>query len=181
MPKISGLPQDSSPSTDDYTITVDTTSGQAKKVSLSDLVTLIYANYPQTAWSSWTPTWSTFVKGNGTVSAKYIQIGKTVHFRIHVVFGSTTTMGSNSNYTLPVTAISYAGTAAQQVIGQIRYLDAGINAYFGQTMWGSTTIGTIEVGNAAGTYLNSGGVNNTIPFTWGTNDEFHINGTYEAA
>lgn len=46
MPKITGLPQDSSPSTDDFTITVDTTSGQAKKVTLADLATLVYNSLP---------------------------------------------------------------------------------------------------------------------------------------
>ncbi len=41
MTKISNLPQDSTPSSDDFTITVDTTSGQAKKVSLADLGTYL--------------------------------------------------------------------------------------------------------------------------------------------
>lgn len=41
MTKITALPADTSPTTDDITITVDTTSGQAKKVTLSDLITLI--------------------------------------------------------------------------------------------------------------------------------------------
>lgn len=46
MGKLSALPQDSTPSTDDYTVTVDTGSGQTKKILLSDLITLIYNNKP---------------------------------------------------------------------------------------------------------------------------------------
>ncbi len=37
MTKITALPADNTPSSDDYTVTVDTTSGQTKKVLLSDL------------------------------------------------------------------------------------------------------------------------------------------------
>lgn len=37
MGKLSALPQDSTPTGDDYTVTVDTGSGQTKKVLISDL------------------------------------------------------------------------------------------------------------------------------------------------
>jgi len=44
MTKISTLPQDNSPTGDDYTVTVDTGSGQTKKVLLSDLLTYVNAS-----------------------------------------------------------------------------------------------------------------------------------------
>lgn len=39
MPKISTLPQDTAPTGDDYTVTIETASGQTKKVLLSDMLT----------------------------------------------------------------------------------------------------------------------------------------------
>jgi hypothetical protein len=42
MPKISQLPQDSAPTTDDYLVAVDSTSGQTKKVLVSDVETLAF-------------------------------------------------------------------------------------------------------------------------------------------
>ena len=44
MTKITALPADSSPTGDDYTVSVDTTSGQTKKVLLSDLLAYINAS-----------------------------------------------------------------------------------------------------------------------------------------
>ena len=46
MTKITALPADTSPSTDDYTVTVDTGSGQTKKVLLSDLLSMYFNNAP---------------------------------------------------------------------------------------------------------------------------------------
>ena len=44
------------------------------------------------AWQDWTPTYTNFSLGNGTVDARYTQIGKTVHFTISIVLGSTSSM-----------------------------------------------------------------------------------------
>lgn len=46
MTKISTLPADSAPTGDDYTVTVDTGSGQTKKVLLSDLLSYIAGTGP---------------------------------------------------------------------------------------------------------------------------------------
>lgn len=42
MPKISQLPQDSTPSTDDYVVTVDSTSGQTRRVSIADYLSATF-------------------------------------------------------------------------------------------------------------------------------------------
>jgi len=49
MGKISQLPPDSSPSADDYTVTVDSSTNQTKKVRLSDLVTSVVNQMSSTA------------------------------------------------------------------------------------------------------------------------------------
>lgn len=67
MGKISALPADSSPSSDDYTVTVDTSSGQTKKILLSDLITLIFNNKPAVNIQSTTLAPANF----NTTSASY--------------------------------------------------------------------------------------------------------------
>jgi hypothetical protein len=56
MPKISGLPQDTSPTTDDYIVTLDSTSGTDKKVLLSSLSGLFNVKRTSTITSSASPT-----------------------------------------------------------------------------------------------------------------------------
>lgn len=61
------------------------------------------------AWSSYTPTWA--AKGNGTIDGHYLQVGKTVHFSIVMVCGSTTDFTTGWVVTLPVAPRDIAATA----------------------------------------------------------------------
>lgn len=57
------------------------------------------------AWTSWTPTFAGFTLGNGTVVAKYTQVGKIVHWNVVVTCGSTSAdSAATATFTLPVTA-----------------------------------------------------------------------------
>jgi hypothetical protein len=56
------------------------------------------------AWQTWSPTLSNLTQGNGTIEAKYIQIGKTVYFRFTFILGTTSAVGSIPTITLPVTS-----------------------------------------------------------------------------
>ena len=42
------------------------------------------------AWTSYTPTFTNLTLNNGTIDFKYVQIGKTVHVRGLLTWGSTT-------------------------------------------------------------------------------------------
>ena len=44
MPKITNLPADPNPTTDDYIVSLDSTTGQTKKVLLSDIATAVASN-----------------------------------------------------------------------------------------------------------------------------------------
>jgi hypothetical protein len=44
------------------------------------------------AWTTWAPTWTNVTVGNGTVIAKYAVVGKTVFFRVAIIFGTTTSI-----------------------------------------------------------------------------------------
>ena len=59
----------------------------------------------QSAWATWTPTWTNITIGNAVVTGRYTQIGKTVHASLDVTFGTTsTTNGSLQSFTLPINA-----------------------------------------------------------------------------
>ena len=54
-------------------------------------------------YTSWTPTLTNITIGNGTVTAAYVQIGKHIHAQIRITLGSTSTVGGNPGFSLPVT------------------------------------------------------------------------------
>jgi len=139
MTKITQLPQDTSPTTDDLTITVDSTSGQAKKLLLSDLITLIYANYPATAWTSYTPTITNLTQGTGTLASKYIQIGKTVIYQGRFTFSGTSSVGGVLTISLPVTAVS-STYATREPLGIGMIFDSNVSeTYQTNVIFASTT------------------------------------------
>lgn len=134
------------------------------------------------AWQSWVPAWTNLTIGNATVTANYSQIGKTVTCYLRVVLGSTSSVGTNPLFTLPVTAAS--GYNSANNILAIGYAeDAGVSGY--NIVIGinaSTTLGALFTANASGTYLNmTSGVSSTTPFTFGTGDYFNATFSYQAA
>ncbi len=140
------------------------------------------------SWKSWTPTLGalvgSFSLGNGTMVGRYIQIGKTVHYRLHITFGSTSTMAIvQPTFTLPVATPTYANTAGT-VMGFVHMEETGVGNAFGvveKAAINPTTTMTIFVYNTAGTYQTLGNLTTTVPFIWGDTDQINISGTYEAA
>ena len=132
------------------------------------------------AWASWTPTWTNASVGDGTVTAKYSQIGKTVFCRLTFVLGSTSSVGTSVSFSLPVTAATYP--SAFMPIGEAHFLDASVPALFkGAVLWSSTTTAALNVENASGTYTSLAALTNLIPFTWTTSDAIECQFHYEAA
>lgn len=133
------------------------------------------------AWTSWTPTLSgRFDDADWTKTCSYVQIGKTVFFRMKLVATTAAPMGGGTTdalFTLPVTAASgYAGTDQTAGIGGGGFYDSG-TAVFAATVVissSSNAIGRIRTSALAA-------VTSTSPFTWTTSDEITVSGTYEAA
>lgn len=129
------------------------------------------------AWKTYAPTLSGgWANGNGTYTlARYALLGKLVFFAVDFNIGSTTTKGTTLTMSLPVATSSTAtlsnlrGTA---VIGATVY-DL---TWFGA----STTAITAGALNSAGTYTTRTGITSAIPGTWATNDNFRVQGFYQA-
>lgn len=126
------------------------------------------------AWTTYTPSLTSWAVGNGTLSGSYVQIGKTVTFKIKLTAGSTTTFTSVPTFGLPVTAISGDELYAYNCIG----FDSSINGYFFGNI---IPISTTGIQPAWRTTALTYSVGASIPFTPATSDIFYFSGTYEAA
>lgn len=132
------------------------------------------------AWTTYTPTWTSTgtapALGNGTLTGRYMKIGRTVIVQINLVAGSTTTFGTgNYSFSLPVTAgtTGLAETGAAQLLGVDRWS------------------GTVIISSAATTvspFVPISNVNTRSDFITGTRPETLASGaqirmgfTYEAA
>jgi len=127
-------------------------------------------------WTSWTPGYDNITVGNGTVVAKYQQIGKTVHLRFSLVFGSTTTIAFLPGIGLPVQAAAN-GFSQSNVL----FADSGALGYHGSVYFNSVNAVYLYAQKVNSTYNVMDGVSSTVPFTWGNLDSIFIYMTYEAA
>jgi hypothetical protein len=149
------------------------TNGQVLTADSTEATGLKWASG---AWTTWTPTLGNMVIGNGTIVARYQQTAKVINFSIKVTFGSTTTISNSPSITLPVSANSQAYFVCQ-------ITDSGVAGY--------TANGIIPTADLSKIYLDlidttssraaSAVFSATSPFTWGTNDNFSISGSYEVA
>jgi hypothetical protein len=129
------------------------------------------------AWQSWTPTFTNFTLGNGTVVAKYSKIGKTVICKFKVALGTTSIMGLNITFSTPTnTAIDIPNTS----VGTIYYEKLAILGFEGVIRLNPNTVAPIVI-NTAGTYAASNTLGTNQPFVWGAGDFFAGTFTYEEA
>lgn len=129
------------------------------------------------AWTTWTPTIGNITVGNGTTTARYCQIGKTVIVEFQFILGSTSAVSGAPTLTLPVTAKN----GNFRFNGSATLLDYGTAGYFGGFSMSSTTQGYFTSVVTTGNLAYEGGINATVPFTWTTNDKLQLTMIYEAA
>lgn len=143
------------------------------------------------AWTSWTPSWATTSGsatpsfGNATLDCKYTRIGRTIIYRMNIVFGSTTNFGSSPSgsdnwlFSMPV-----AAPASGVPVGYVSYWVGNLTkALAGLAHLNSTTqiIMYTGSGNVDNSSLAGGIVDSVSPLTWANGDRLSIIGQYEAA
>lgn len=132
------------------------------------------------AWQTWVPAYTNFTLGNGSLTyAKYIQIGKTVHFRIRIVIGSSTSITGSMGFSLPVAAVTGV-TDGDALNSKCTYIDTGVASYSGHLEFSSTTVGKYMISTTNATYAGDTNVNGTVPFAFGDTDKLVAAGSYEA-
>jgi len=125
------------------------------------------------AWTTFTPTLGGWTLGNGTLTGKYVRIGKTVHYRIEYTVGSTDTIAGTPTWAMPVNGA--VGVTSRTPCGVATLHDTSATAYR-HYVAGYTVANVILVFNPDGSLTTA-----TAPWTWATGDHISITGTYEAA
>jgi len=132
------------------------------------------------SWVSFTPTLTNITLGNGSLTARYIQIEKFVMVKFRFTMGSTSSMSTNPAASLPVTADTTATGSASW--GGLAYIDdAGTNNFHGTVTLGTSTRMDFYVLSVGAPYVNLGGITSTTPMTWTTSDILTATFWYEAA
>lgn len=148
-------------------------SGSTKKTTAQAIANL--APSGSDVWADYTPSFTNLTVGNGTLVGRYSQSGKTVKFKVSLVFGSTTSITASSavRVSVPVTAASGRHVVAAY------YLDSGARHWCAVGVIGD--VSSTDVNLKSPDSVASGDVAQTAPFTWTTNDVMVVGGTYEAA
>jgi hypothetical protein len=132
---------------------------------------------PMGAWQSYTPTFTGFTLGDGTIEvAKYSQIGNTVHCKVQVTLGSTSAVTGSITIGLPVSANNDYNSAqgvSKLIAGGV--LGTGIVAV------NTPTTARLFPLLANGTYVTNTNTTATVPGTWASGSSFAFFITYEAA
>jgi hypothetical protein len=141
----------------------------------TDLATT--AGQPGGAWVSYTATWTNI--SNGTKTAKYMQLGKTVFFR--ALFVVTTSPGVSGNFTVTLPVTGTSTNLASQFCASF-YDDSATRTYPAMIHAVSTTALTISAQQFPGlTDSYNATPSSSLPFTWTTDDRIEVSGFYEVA
>ncbi|MFJ9313808.1 hypothetical protein ACIRN4_06405 [Pimelobacter simplex] len=160
-------------------------SGVPKRQDFQDMATTanaaILAAAPPGSWptyaASWTASGTNPAIGNGSIAGRYIQIGKTVIFRVNISMGSTTTYGSGQYSVSLPTAANAAGLQID-VRCDVAIAGAAYDAR-GRIVAGGTSVLLYCDPTTAGG--SSRAVAATAPATFANGSLIVVQGTYEAA
>jgi hypothetical protein len=131
------------------------------------------ADFPEGAWQTWAPTLGGgWANGNGVWTALYAQIGKTVFITGKFTIGSTTTIGTDLNVSLPVntsgSGVVYLGTS--RLVGNMGMCVVAISA---------PTITTLRAITVSGSNIEQTTITSTIPVTWTAGMAIEFSLTYQ--
>lgn len=132
------------------------------------------------AWTAYTPArhngagGATLGVGNGTQTGHFKRQGQVVHFRISLLFGTTTSIGTDDYaFTLPLTPAVSVG-----IVGSAVLSDATNGKFFAKNWHG---IGGLEVVIVAENGDRVSGAGGGSPIAWASGDRIILAGSYEAA
>jgi hypothetical protein len=131
------------------------------------------------AWAS--PIALGITIGNGTLTSSYYRLGKVIRCRFDFIFGTTSALTGDTQFTLPVAAVS-----ARTIEGAGWAFDSSAVSRFEVIPFNTsgTTLCLTRCAQVGGTYSTfSGALSATVPFgaAWATGDELVVNFSYLAA
>lgn len=140
----------------------------------------------ESEWISWTPVLAagagSFTLGNGTLSARYRYTGGQIAFIFRMLFGSSSSIGTNPSFTLPA---NIEGTySAYAVVGRGTLgVTNGSAVADGVCYRTATSVNQVTIGtwNVSSTFPAITGATISTPFGWGANCYIELAGTYNPA
>lgn len=139
-----------------------------------------------TAWTSYTPTWTNLTLGNAVLNyASYALVGKICIYKVHYTFGSTTNATSTIGISVPVNfAANYATSVLSFFTGQGLYTDTSAGLSYTFTIGRSlSNLARFFANVTNATYGSIGTMNASFPaaLTTGnaTGDTFQFSIIYE--
>jgi hypothetical protein len=145
-------------------------------------------------WQNYTPTWSSATGGgtawdygsSSTIVGRYVQIGKTIHFKAKVTLGTSPTIGTNTGtFTLPVNPVDVFVTVNGYYKGSVATIDVTSQMTSGSSTATLSPITTNAYTTSATAYARFGGTVNAAlnahAITPASGDIIFVSGTYEAA
>jgi len=168
------------PSGSDTVVTLGATQTLTSKTLTSPVINQFgTASGLGAAWVSWTPSYTNITVGNGTVVAKYIQLGKTTIAHFQLTAGTTSSWtASGTHLTLPATANSRYGNANSfNTVGTVMFNHVGGAIYTGPaSITASTSDIFIYFFSATASQITG-----STPIGFSSTDVLSIDFTYEAA
>jgi hypothetical protein len=130
-----------------------------------------------TSWTSFTPTIQNFSIGDGILTARYAQIGRTVLGTVQIVFGSTTSITGTPFVvypTYPAVSPTYS-----YPMGALRCVDDSLNVRMNGVARAANGVITPTVFTIVGSRVSDDDITATTPFTWAVNDTLAYSFVYE--
>lgn len=124
-------------------------------------------------YTAYTPTYSNFTLGNGTVTAKYCQVNDFVHVIGSIVLGSTSAITGTLGISMffSVDAVYLVAPVWTVEIGTASLFDVSATGIYNGTVQADTgTVMRIFAQASSGPTVTRSSVNATAPFTWATGD-----------
>lgn len=128
------------------------------------------------AWTAYTPTFTNFTLGNGSIGFAYAQLGKIMLIRGGMTLGTTSSFSGTISISLPVNSLAVSGNP---LVGSVRLTDVATQNYYGFVQIATASTIQLIALNASTTWLTGSTVNTTTPFTWGTGDDIRFFLTYQ--
>ena len=126
---------------------------------------------------AYTPSLSNITLGDGTLTFVYSVVGRLVYVRGLFVFGTTSSIGGEIGFGLPVASPAITGNNYYYCNVGIR--DTGTTEFMGVGYLSSTTNLAIRVPNSSSTYVTPSSTSSSVPMTWANTDELKLSLIYE--
>lgn len=128
---------------------------------------------------TWVPILTNMTQGNGTITARFKQVGPEVDYYFQFVFGTTSAMGTVPSFTLPVAPNAYYSTGrTAQFPAEVHLFQTGVTDRPGAGKLSSGSTLTLTSWNAVPAQSD---ITPTNPFVWANTHIITVYGRYESA